>query len=164
MKVNTEVPAEYLVTKRLGAGAEERTIANALKILESRILGSDPLTCPSDVKAYLRLKIASLPYEVFGLILMDNSHRVLSIHELFRGTVDGASVPPREVVREVMTANAAAVILYHNHPSGRLEASPADRSVTVRIADALKLIDVRVLDHLIVTLGGALSFAEDGLL
>lgn len=109
-------------------------------------------------------RLEPLDYEVFGIILLDNRHRVTHVAELFRGTVDGASVHPRELVRLVLEHNAAAVILFHNHPSGVAEPSAADEMITGRIRDALALIDVRVIDHLIVARGTVVSFAERGLI
>ena len=95
---------------------------------------------------------------------LDNRHRVISFAELFRGTIDGASVHPREVVKEALSRNAAAVILVHNHPSGLPEPSQADEFITRRLKDALALVDIRVLDHLVVGDGICESFAERGLL
>jgi DNA repair protein RadC len=164
MNVKTETAGRYDVSPTRSKEDEDRLIAEALTILERRALTSDPLTNPDIVKDYLSLKIADLPYEVFGVVLLDNQHRVLSIGELFRGTIDGASVYPREVVREAILQNAAAVILYHNHPSGRLEESVADRNITVRLKEALQLVDVRVLDHFLITREGTMSFAEKGLI
>src|SRR5262249_14852444 len=109
-------------------------------------------------------QIGTLPYEVFGLLLLDTRHRLIRTQILFRGTIAGASVHPREVVREVLEANAAAVILFHNHPSGVAEPSQADELITRRLREALSLIDVRVLDHLIIGDAKEYSFSEAGLL
>ncbi len=119
---------------------------------------------PTAVRRYLMTALAVRPYEVFCLVLLDNRHRAIAMLELFRGTIDGASVHPREVVRETLAHNAAAVILAHNHPSGVAEPSHADELITHRLRDVLALIEVRVLDHLIVTAGGCVSLAERGLL
>jgi DNA repair protein RadC len=108
--------------------------------------------------------MAGLEHEVFVLILLDTRHHILSIEELFRGTIDGASVYPREVVKTALRVNAAAVICTHNHPSGVAEASNADELITRRLKDALALVDVRLLDHLLVTREQVYSFAESGLL
>jgi len=108
--------------------------------------------------------LSSHPYEVFAVLFLDNRHRVLAFEELFRGTIDGASVHPREVVRRALHYNAAALILAHNHPSGVSEPSSADRRITERLQAALALIDVRVLDHIVVGHGEFTSFAERGLL
>jgi DNA repair protein RadC len=98
------------------------------------------------------------------VLLLDNRHRVIAYKELFRGTIDGASVHPREVVREAMHWNAAAVIFAHNHPSGVAEPSQADIRITQRLKDALALVEVRVLDHIVIGEGEGASLAERGLL
>jgi DNA repair protein RadC len=124
--------------------------------------GAPAFTSPDRTRQYLRHQIAALPYEVFGLLLLDNRHRLIRSEVLFRGTIDGAAVHPREVVRTVLEANASAVILYHNHPSGIAEPSQADEIITRRLREALQLIDVRILDHLIVGERTEYSFAETG--
>jgi DNA repair protein RadC len=106
---------------------------------------------------------AGLEYEQFGVIYLDNRHRVIRVAVLFNGTIDGASVHPRQVVKSVLTENAACVILFHNHPSGVAQPSNADEIITRRIKDALALIDVRVLDHVIIAGNDSLSMAERGL-
>jgi DNA repair protein RadC len=116
------------------------------------------------VRDYLNLRLKGMEYEVFAVVLLNNKHVPIKYLELFRGTIDGASVHPREVVKEALAANAAAVILAHNHPSGCSEPSMADQRITQRLREALALVDVRVLDHLIVGSGEAVSFAERGLL
>ena len=144
---------------------ERDLIDRAIRCLEERYqVNKDVLTSPDLTRDYLKLRLDGLPYEVFALVLLDNRHGVLRYLELFRGTIDGASVPIREVVRTVMEHNAAAVILAHNHPSGVTEPSQADIRITQRIKDALALIEVRVLDHLIVGQGTGVSLAERGLL
>jgi DNA repair protein RadC len=122
----------------------------------------EPIASPQDTRDYLKLRLYGLAYEVFACLLLDNRHRVVRYVELFRGTVDGASVHPREVVRLAMEANAAAVILAHNHPSGLAEPSQADIRITQRVRGALALIDVRVLHHHIVGDGPGTSLAERG--
>jgi DNA repair protein RadC len=112
----------------------------------------------------LSLKLGTLDHEVFALIFLDKRHRVISYLEMFRGTIDGASVHPREVVKEVLKQNAAAVILAHPHPSGVAEPSQADEFITTRLKEALGLIDVRVLDHIIIAGADSTSMAERGLL
>ena len=144
---------------------ERDLIDRAIRCLEERYqVNKDVLTSPDLTRDYLKLRLDGLPYEVFALVLLDNRHGVLRYLELFRGTIDGASVPIREVVRTVMEHNAAAVILAHNHPSGVTEPSQTDIRITQRIKDALALIEVRVLDHLIVGQGTGVSLAERGLL
>src|SRR5688572_29278590 len=119
---------------------------------------------PEATRAFLFAQLRDRPYEVFCCLHLDNRHRLIAFEELFRGTIDGASVHPREVIRQCMTHNSAAVILAHNHPSGVPEPSQADELITQRLKDALALVDVRVLDHVIVGDGRCLSFAEQGLL
>ncbi len=143
----------------------DRTIARALKILESRLsYEGTAMGNPAVTKNYLICKMSELKSEVFGMLMLDSQHRVIKSADLFTGTIDGASVYPREVVRAVIEANAAAVILYHNHPSGVTDPSLADRQITHRLIDALALIDVRVLDHVIVGGTTTVSFAERGLI
>ncbi|NIB39549.1 DNA repair protein RadC [Pseudomaricurvus alkylphenolicus] len=119
---------------------------------------------PEAVRAYLTAEMRHQPREVFSLLLLDNRHRLLRYQELFQGTIDGTSVYPREVVKTALEANAAAVILAHNHPSGEAQPSQADRRITQRLQQALALVDIRVLDHLVVGDGEVVSFAERGLL
>ena len=125
--------------------------------------GSPVLTSPGRTREFLKLKLGALDHEVFAMLALDNRHRLIEFVELFRGTVDGASVHPREVVKEALRLNAAAVILAHNHPSGIAEPSQADELITQRLRDAQALVDVRVLDHLIIG-ESVTSFAEQGLL
>ncbi|MFO7275876.1 MAG: DNA repair protein RadC [Pseudomonadota bacterium] len=122
------------------------------------------LTAPEATRAFLLAQLRDRPYEVFCCLHLDNRHRLIAFEELFRGTIDGASVHPREVVRQTLSHNSAAVIFAHNHPSGVAEPSQADELITHRLRDALALVDVRVLDHVIVGDGRCLSFAEQGLL
>jgi len=118
---------------------------------------------PASVRDFLLLHLAHRQREVFACLFLDNRHRLISYEELFFGTIDGASVHPREVVRVALRHNAAAVILAHNHPSGVPEPSAADQRITDRLKEALALIDVRVLDHFIVGGTDSVSFAERGL-
>jgi DNA repair protein RadC len=124
----------------------------------------DAITSPEATRRYLKMRLRAYPYEVFAALFLDNRHRVLEYQELFRGTIDGASVHPREVVRAAMDCNAAAAIFAHNHPSGVAEPSQADIYITERLRNALDMIDVRVLDHIIIGEGDCTSFAERGLL
>ncbi len=123
----------------------------------------DSLSNPTETRRYLTMKLRDYAFEVFAALFLDNRHRVIAFDELFRGTIDGASVHPREVVRRALHHNAAAVIFAHNHPSGVAEPSQADRHITQRLKDALSLIDVRVLDHIVIG-DDTISFAERGLL
>ncbi len=143
---------------------QEHIIAHALSILDSRIRQGDVLASPTDVRNYLKLTLSGRECEYFGIVFLDNRHRVIEFEEMFRGTVDGASVYPREVMKATLQHNAAAVILAHNHPSGVSEPSQADRRITARLKDALALVDVRILDHFIVGDGVPFSFAENGIL
>ena len=105
-----------------------------------------------------------LEHELFCCLFLDNRHRVIKFDEMFRGTIDGTSVYPREVVKEALAVNAAAVILAHNHPSGVAEPSQADERITKRLKSALELVDIRLLDHLIIGDGEATSLASRGML
>lgn len=152
--------------RRSDFSARDRSlIAEAIRCLEARYrVNPEVLSSPEATRAYVKLRLDGLPYEVFALVLLDNRHGVIRYLELFRGTLDGASVHPREVVRSVLAHNAAAVILVHNHPSGVTDPSQADIRITQRLKEALALIEVRVLDHLIVGEGEGVSFAERGLI
>jgi DNA repair protein RadC len=134
------------------------------RYLEHKMSEQDVLTSPEATRDYLRHRLYGRPQEIFACVFLDNRHRVLRYEELFSGTIDGASVHPREVVRKVLDVNAAAVIFAHNHPSGVAEPSQADIRITQKLKEALALIDVRVLDHLIVGEGRGTSLAERGLL
>jgi DNA repair protein RadC len=134
------------------------------RYLEANLKREAALTSPDRTRAFLKARLRHQPHEVFACLFLDNRHRVISFEELFTGTIDGASVHPREVVRRTLRHNAAAVIFAHNHPSGIAEPSHADRAITSRLRDALNLIDVRVLDHFVVGDAEVVSFAERGLL
>jgi DNA repair protein RadC len=122
------------------------------------------LSSPDITRAYLSAQLRGYSYEVFACLFLDNQHRVIQLDELFRGTIDGASVYPREVVKKALHHNAAAVIFAHNHPSGIAEPSAADKHITEKLKQALALFDIRVLDHFIIGDGQPYSFAEHGLL
>ena len=136
----------------------------ARRALAGELRTGDALTSPQAVRDYLRLTLAGSQHEVFVALYLDAQHRVLSLEELFRGTLTQTSVYPREVLKAALAANAAAVIFAHNHPSGVAEPSQADELLTRNLKDALALVDVKVLDHFIVAGNRALSFAERGLL
>jgi DNA repair protein RadC len=119
---------------------------------------------PNHARQAVHARLRDYPYEVFAVLFLDNRHRVLAFEEMFRGTIDGASVPIREVVASCLKRNAAAVILAHNHPSGVAEPSHADCHLTEQMGKALQLVGVRILDHLVVGDQGCTSFAERGLL
>ncbi|HLP30524.1 MAG TPA: DNA repair protein RadC [Geothrix sp.] len=142
----------------------QATLELARRHLLATLERGDVLGSPEATRRYLALRLRDRPQEVFAVLFLDNRHRVIAFEELFHGTIDGASVHPREVVRQAMGHNAAAVILAHNHPSGVAEPSRADESITRRLREALALVDIRVLDHVIVGDGQAVSLAERGLL
>ncbi len=122
------------------------------------------LSSPGDTRAFLIAQLRDRPYEVFCCLYLDNRHRLIRFEELFRGTIDGATVHPREVLRQALAHNAAAVILAHNHPSGVAEPSQADEMITRRLKEALALVDIRLLDHLVIAGADAVSLAEKGLM
>lgn len=134
----------------------------ARRHLSASLEAGDSLTSPDLVRQYLSAQLRHRPHEVFAALFLDNQHRLRAFDELFQGTIDGASVYPREVVKRALTHNAAAVILAHNHPSGVAEPSQADRRITERLREALDLVGVRVLDHMVVGDGEVVSFAERG--
>ncbi len=138
-------------------------LALAMKVLSARHHRGRTIKSPDDTQAYLRLRLANKRAELFGCLYLDNRHRVLELCELFHGTIDGTSVYPRVVVQQALQVNAAAVILFHNHPSGVAEPSQADERITRRLKNALELIDVRVLDHFIVAAGDSVSMAARGI-
>lgn len=134
------------------------------RYLQESLHRGDALRNPADTRNYLSAQLRGRDHEVFACLFLDTRHRVIAFEEVFRGTIDGASVHPREIVKLALAHSAAAVILAHNHPSGISEPSQADIHLTRRLRDALMLVDVRVLDHLIVGDGMPMSFAEQGLL
>lgn len=160
-------PADLQQVKGLGPakGAELSALMEiARRSLRQQLSEQPAFESPQAVKDYLRLHLAALPHEMFAVLFLDVRHRLIALEELFRGTLTHTSVYPREVVRRAMAHNAAAVILAHNHPSGHAEPSRADQQLTRGLVQALQLVDVRVLDHLVVGRGEVVSFAERGLL
>lgn len=144
--------------------APPRVLERAQRLLAQRFRAGSPVFSGSDrVREFLHLRLGNLEYEAFAVLFVCSRLRLIEYVELFRGTVDGASVHPREVVKEALARNAAAVVLAHNHPSGNPEPSEMDREITSRLEEALSLVDIRVLDHLIVG-ETILSFAEKGFL
>lgn len=144
---------------------ENKIIEQALQILKGRIVKADSFIAnPEDALNYIKLNVATLEHEVFVVVFLNSQHGVIEYNEMFRGTVNGSSVHPREVVKHALAVNASAVIFAHNHPSTFTAPSSADRHITKTLITALNLIDVNVLDHFIV--GGVehYSFAENGLL
>lgn len=163
-EARTEDRAAYLVGA-VHPDADDAIVEQALSILERRMRrAGEALTSPKDVFDYFRLRIGALEREVFHVALLDTQNRLIHTEELFRGTLSQTSVYPREVVKLVLQYNAATVLFAHNHPSGNVEPSNADILLTERLKRALELVDVRVLDHVIVSPFAATSFAERGLL
>ncbi|MBO2622852.1 RadC family protein [Shewanella algae] len=136
-------------------------LETAAGIIAERYVRGDVFTNPSATMDFLRFKLHQHEREVFAVMMLDSQHRLIEFTELFYGTIDAASVYPREVVKAVLSCNAAAVILTHNHPSGVAEPSQADRRITERLINALSTIDVPVLDHIVVG-DQCVSFAERG--
>lgn len=139
-------------------------VREALKLTQKAVRTGPVFNQPRHVAEFLMVRMSHLEHEIFAVIYVDNRNRFIAFEELFRGTIDGASVHPREVVKSVLRNNAAAVILAHNHPSGMAEPSHADEIITRRLKEALALIDVRVIDHIVVGHDFCESFAERGLL
>ena len=151
-----------------GLGPAKRAELVAVLELSRRALSQqlkerEVLASPEEVKQFLQLHLGGKPHEVFAVMFLDVRHRLVAMEELFRGTLTQASVYPREVVLRALHHHAAAVVLAHNHPSGSVQPSPADEAITRTLKAALALVDVRVLDHVIVGSGEALSMAEKGL-
>lgn len=142
----------------------DEIIAAARKQLSARLRRGTTLSGPQMTCDFLTLKLGSLDHEVFAVIFLDQRHRVIDYQVMFRGDLDGASVHPRQVVKEALKQNAAAVIFAHPHPSGIAEPSHADEVITRRLKDALGLVDIRVLDHIIIGGGTTVSLADRGLL
>ena len=149
--------AAHRTTLRAALELARRHYAAALR-------AGSPLGSPADTRRFLIAQLRDRPSEVFCCLYLDNRHRLIAFEELFRGTIDGAAVHPREVLRRTLEHNAAAVIFAHNPPSGIAEPSRADELITLRLRDALALVDIRVLDHFIIAGPEALSLAERGLI
>ena len=161
-------PGDKLIAVR-GIGEARLATLKAVRELAQRyfeetLRPGSSIRSPADTETFLLAKLRDKPHEVFCCLYLDNRHRVLSFEELFRGTIDGTSVYPREVVKQALSANAAAVILAHNHPSGVAEPSQADERITRRVKSALELVDIRLLDHLVIGDGTSTSLAARGLL
>ena len=149
-----------LITYR--ADTEDQILEAAERILRKRLERQGRIREPGDAANYLRAHCAHLEHEVFGCVFLDAMHQILAIETLFHGTIDSCDVSPREIVKRALTFNASAIIAFHNHPSGNLEPSAADRAVTARIKQALALVDVRLLDHFVVSGEGHTSLAARG--
>lgn len=166
-KVGSEPAAAYLIegVPRALSPKSQKLIRTAIEAIEA--YWGEPgvaITTPAETTNYLKLKFAGLEHEVFGCLFLCNRHKVLGYTELFRGTIDGASIHPREVVKEALKYNACAMVLCHNHPSGDATPSHADKAITHRLKETLQLIDVRILDHIVIGRGEPVSMAKMGLI
>jgi len=155
------------LAKLPGLGPARACVLRAALELGQRHLAADLergqlLSDSNSAARYFTQRLRPYPYEVFAVLFLDTRHRSLGFEELFRGSVDSAQVYPREVVRRALTHNAAAIIIGHNHPSGNTEPSEADRALTIRLRDALNLVDIRLLDHFVIGDGEAVSLAGRG--
>jgi DNA repair protein RadC len=159
MGYTRDVLGHYTIT---GPMTENDVLAAAEDILRRKLERQGILSSPRDSAQFLRMRLGHLLHEEFHAVWLDNQHQVLAVDKLFCGSIDGASVHPREVVRSALRYNAAAVIFAHNHPSGNPEPSAADRAITQRLREALQLIDVRLLDHIIIGAQSTTSMAERG--
>ncbi|EPJ5824421.1 DNA repair protein RadC [Pseudomonas aeruginosa] len=142
----------------------DQILEAARLVIDQKMQRGTSFTSPAAVKEYLLAKLAGFEHEVFSVLFLDTQHRLIEYREMFHGTIDSAEVHPREVVKEALRLNAAALVISHNHPSGNPEPSAADRALTRRLKDALGLVGVRVLDHVIVAGSTTASFAERGLI
>ena len=153
------IPRKYMLAR------ERQTVDKALEILGSYMAGpSSVFTTPDAARQYACLHLGNLPYEVFGVLFLNSQHQLIAYESMFRGTLTQTSVYPREVIAQALAHNAASVILTHNHPSGETRPSKADEALTQTLKNALALVDVRVLDHVIVAGNKATSMSELGLL
>lgn len=150
--------------EKLSDTEQQVLIASALALLADKHRPGQALTSPHLTRQYLRIRLADQRAELFGCLFLDSQHQILEDCELFYGTIDATTVYPRIVVQKALGSNAAAVMFYHNHCSGVTEPSCADEMITKRLQDALGLVDIRVLDHFVVSAGQSTSFAEKGLL
>ena len=158
---------QFCQSKGLGSAKYvqlQATLEMARRHLDERLRRGEVLSNPHETRRFLSARLRDYPHEVFACLFLDTRHRVIQFEELFFGTIDGASVHPREVVKRALHHNAAAVILAHNHPSGIAEPSKADIHITQRLSDALSLVDIHMLDHFVVGDGDLTSFAERGLI
>jgi len=140
----------YTRYKLADATTEQDVLAAAEGILGERLRRHGSIGNPTDANDFLRMRLGALAHEEFHVLWLDNRHRIIDCQKLFTGTIDGASIYPREVVRAALSVNACAAIFAHNHPSGISEPSAADRAITNELRDALRLIGVRILDHIVV--------------
>ncbi len=153
-----------LLPSKLNSVEKQSVKGLALALFAEQHRQGEVFCSPDDTRQYLQVRLAERKNEVFGGLFLDNRHRIIEMAELFQGTIDGAAVHPRVVVQKAMELNAAAIVFFHNHPSGVAEPSQADAAITRRLKDALALVDVRILDHFVVSVGESVSLAERGLL
>lgn len=156
-----EIAGTYRVTAPV---TEAELLGIAQAFARRRLSRGRKLTQPTQVFEYLQILLHDVEHEVFSALFLDTQHRVIRFEALFRGTIDAASVYPREVVKQALACNAAAVILVHNHPSGDPTPSDADRRITQRLKEALGLVEIRLIDHIVVGSEGCESLAERGYL
>ena len=156
-----ETPGYFQVLRPV---TTDEILTMARQLIKRQYTRGKALTSPDATRDFLMLELALLEHEKFYCIFVDNQHRVLKAECCFQGTIDGASIYPREVVKRALQLNAKALIMAHNHPSGLAEPSEADRAITRRLIDAFNLVDMRVLDHFIIGGADCFSFAEHGLL
>lgn len=161
MGITRDSKGSYKLT---GKTTEQDVLQAAEGILRSKLDRQGSIGNPSDATNFLRMRLGSLLHEEFHVMWLDNRHRILDCQKLFTGTIDGASIHLRETVRAALNINAAACILSHNHPSGVAEPSAADRAITKELMEALKMVGVRVLDHIVVSAGECVSMAGRGLM
>ena len=164
--ITKEVRDRFFALDPASLNPTEKTsvIDLAIQVLEFEHQPGKSITSPDATKKLLRLRLADCKNEVFGVLLLDTKNRLIAMEELFNGTLDGAAVYPRVVVQKALERNAAAVTFFHNHPSGDPEPSQADQVITKRLKEALSLIDVRTLDHIVLGKQGSVSMAERGLI
>ncbi|CCN16710.1 RadC family protein [Bordetella bronchiseptica] len=149
---------------RYALASADQILEAARQVIDQKMLRGTSFSSPVAVKEYLGAKLAGYEHEVFAVLFLDSQLRLIDYAEMFHGTIDSASVYPRELVKEALRVNAASVILSHNHPSGNPEPSAADKLLTQRLKDALALVEVRIVDHVIVAGSATTSFAERGLI
>lgn len=149
--------------RRYQRASPEEIVAAARAVVDQRIQRGTALEAPGEAQELFREKLAGCEREIFAVTFMDTRYRLINYREMFLGSIDGAEVHPREVVKVALRLNAAALIVGHNHPSGITEPSAADRAVTVRLKQALALVDIRLLDHIIVAGNATQSMAELGM-
>lgn len=158
----SEIPGRYIVTDQVLSDSD--IIKMAHQLARAALSKGRALTSVETAKRYISTVMAGYEHEVFACLFLDNKHRIIRFEEMFRGTIDSATVYPREVVKRALQHNAAAVMFAHNHPSGDAEPSAADRAITERLKNALDLVDIRVLDHFVVGIEETVSFTERNLI